>query len=149
MYRAHILLAAWLVCWIPAGVGAQAVEKDVIAVVERYHLALAEGDSATARGLLADDAFVLEGGHAETLAEYVGHHLGADMEFASRMSSQREILSAEVLTDAAWVASSSYMEGEIDGKPLALRGAELMVMSRVDGKWKIRGIHWSSRRIQD
>lgn len=115
-----------------------------LVAIDAYHKALAEGDSAAAVALLTDDILVQEGGHVENREEYLGHHLGADMEFASQVPSKREVLRATRVGDVAWVASSSVMEGEFNGRPIAAVGAELMVLSRQDGIWKIRSIHWSS-----
>ena len=66
--------------------------EDAIAAVEAYHQALADKDSVGARALLAADAIILEGGHAETLDEYLSHHLMADMEFTSQVPGEREVL---------------------------------------------------------
>src|SRR5262249_34985242 len=43
---------------------------DVAAVVQRFHAALAAGDSLAALELLSDDVVILESGGAETRADY-------------------------------------------------------------------------------
>ena len=66
-----------------ASVQTQARPRDsaeVVAVVARFHGALASGDSAAALGLLDRDAIILESGAAETRDEYRSHHLPADIE---------------------------------------------------------------------
>lgn len=122
---------------------------DVAAVVDRFHEALASGDSAAAMALLADDATVLESGGVETRAEYAGHHLGADMEFASAVARDRGDVSVTVEGDVAWTVSTSTAEGEFRGRGIRSQGAELMVLRRGPEGWKIAAIHWSSRPLRE
>lgn len=118
---------------------------DVAAVVERFHAALASADSAAALALLAEDVVVLESGGVETRAEYRAHHLPADIEFARAVTSQRGAVTVRVRGDAAWATATSTTQGEFRGRPVSSTGAELMVLSRERGDWRIRAIHWSSR----
>jgi ketosteroid isomerase-like protein len=117
----------------------------VAAVVERYHRALAAGDSAAALALLAPDAVVLESGDAETRAEYASHHLPADMEFARAVARTPGAVRVVVRGDAAWATSASRSLGSFRGRAIDAQGVELMVLSREPGGWAIRAIHWSSR----
>ncbi len=115
-------------------------------VVDRYHRALAAGDSAAALALLAPDAVVLESGGVETLAEYRSHHLPSDIEFARASRSTRSPLRVVVRGDAAWVTSTSTDTGTFRGRAVNSAGAELMVLARGPRGWRIAAIHWSSRR---
>src|SRR5690554_4470122 len=63
---------------------------EVAAAVERYHAALASGDSAAAVSLLAPDAVILESGGFETREEYISHHLPSDIAFARAVQSRSE-----------------------------------------------------------
>jgi ketosteroid isomerase-like protein len=117
----------------------------VAATVERYHRALADGDSTAALALLAEDAVVLESGGVETRAEYRSHHLPADMEFARAVRGERGAGRIVVRGDVAWASSSSTAQGDFRGRPVNSSGAELMVLSREPDGWRIRAIHWSSR----
>ena len=119
----------------------------IVAVVEAFHAALAAGDSAGALALLAPDAVILESGDLESRAEYAAHHLGADMAFVRAVPSTR--ITAEVFQDgsAAWVASVTTSKGVYLGREISSQGAELMVLSRTSAGWRIRAIHWSSRRL--
>lgn len=118
--------------------------KGALAAVEAFHSALASTDSAAAAAILADDVLIQEGGHIETREEYLSHHLGSDMKFAAQVPSKREVLRAVTLGDVTWIASSTRIEGEFNGQPVLAAGAELMVLSRMNGAWRIRAIHWSS-----
>jgi len=134
----------------PATTLAQRDSAAVAAVVSSYHRALAEGDSAAALRLLAPDAIVLEAGGVETRAEYRSHHLSGDIEFARAVSSRNSDVRVVVAGDVAWATSTSVTEGTFKDRPVNSAGAELMVLSRIrtpGGRaWRIRAIHWSSRR---
>ena len=150
MFKCCALLLVFALGFMP-GMSDQAWADDtddVVAAVEAYHHALAAQDSAAACNLLAGEVVVLESGYAETLEEYLGHHLGADMEFASQTSSQRTVLQTTVMEDVAWVSSTSETEGTFREQEIRSAGVELMVLSKTKGEWKIRAIHWSSRRIK-
>ena len=118
----------------------------VAAVVTGFHAALARGDSAAALALLAPDVRVLESGGVETLADYRAHHLAADIEFARAVPASRGPLAVTVRGDAAWAVSTSETKGEFRGRPVSSASAELMVLARSAGGWRIQAIHWSSRR---
>jgi ketosteroid isomerase-like protein len=147
------VVALTLLVWIaavglvsPADAGDR---EDAMAAVAAYHHALATQDSVAAVALLADDVVVLESGYFETRDEYLGHHLGADMEFAGQVASERQAGEAVVEGDVAWISSTSTMEGEFRGREIRSAGVETMVLSRIDGAWRIRAIHWSSRRLAE
>ena len=118
----------------------------VTTVVQRFHDALARGDSAAALGLLAEDAVVLEAGGVETRAEYRGHHLPADIRFVQAVPGKAGPSRVVVQGDVAWVSGSSENVGSFDGRAVNSTSAELMVLSRTPAGWRIRAIHWSSRR---
>jgi ketosteroid isomerase-like protein len=117
----------------------------VAAVVERYHRALAAGDSTGALALLAPDAIILEAGGVETRAEYRSHHLAGDIEFARAVRSQRGPVRVRVRGDVAWATSTSTTEGQFRERAINSAGAELMVLTRTPRGWRISAIHWSSR----
>ncbi len=117
----------------------------VAAVVEGFHAALARGDSTTALALMTDDAVILESGGIETRVEYRSGHLAGDIGFAQRVSRESGEIVVVVRQDVAWATSVSVTTGEYRGRTIDSRGAELAVLTRGDGKWKIRAVHWSSR----
>jgi len=124
--------------------GTGADSTAVIAAVERYHRALAEGDTAAALSLLASDVMVLESGEVETGDEYRSHHLPADIQFARAVPSVRGPLRVVLRGDVAWAISTSRTRGEYRGRSIDSQGAELMVLTREGSGWMIRAIHWSS-----
>jgi uncharacterized protein (TIGR02246 family) len=150
-----ILLALVVAAFLPGSAGAQVPparvagsvsdSAAVAAVVERYHRALAGGDSAAALALLAPDAVILESGSVESRAEYRSHHLTADIEFARAVPNRRGPVRVRVRGDAAWASSTSTTQGQFRGRAINSAGAELMVLTRAADGWRIAAIHWSSR----
>jgi len=116
----------------------------VAQTVERFHRALAAGDSTAALALLAPDVVIQESGDQESRAEYRSHHLAADIEFARAVRSQQGPIRVRVRGDAAWASSTSTTQGEFRGRAINSAGAELMVLTRAAGGWRIAAIHWSS-----
>ena len=129
--------------------GAGGDTSAIRSVVESYHEALKAGDRETALKLLSADVMVLESGYLETAAEYISHHLEADMEYSAAMTGDREVVEAIVQADVGWVISTSTSKGEFRGHKINSIGVELIVLKKEDGTWKIRAIHWSSRDNDD
>jgi ketosteroid isomerase-like protein len=116
-----------------------------VATVEQFHRALVNGDSLGALGLMTEDVVVLESGGFENRAEFRSHHLGADIEFARATRSERQVRGVTVRGGAAWVSSTSSVQGEFRGRTVNSMGAELVVLVRTPAGWRISAIHWSSR----
>jgi hypothetical protein len=53
-----------------------------------------------------------------------------------------------VSEDVAWAASTSTSTGEFRDRAINAAGAELMVLVRTAGGWRIAAIHWSSRTLR-
>ena len=115
-----------------------------VASVERFHVALAAGDSAGALALLAPDALIVESGDVQTRAEYRAHHLLADIAFAASVPSKRVVTNVSVRGDVAWVTATSVIQGDYRGRAINSIGAELTLLSREPSGWEIRAVHWSS-----
>jgi ketosteroid isomerase-like protein len=121
----------------------------VARIVERYHEALAAGDSAAALSLLSPSALILESGGVETLQEYRAHHLPADISFARQVKSTRSSVGVTIRGDVAWTSATSISRGKFMGKPVNSAGAELMVLTRSRSGWTINALHWSSRDLTE
>ncbi len=117
----------------------------VVEVIEGFHSALAAGDSAAVMAVLSTEARILEGGGVETAGEYASHHLPADMAFASAIERDRGPVSVVVRGDVAWATSTSRSTGTYRERDIDSRGAELVVLTRAGGTWRIEAVHWSSR----
>jgi len=141
-----VLAGAAALSLAPAQARAQSDEAAVSAVVDAFREALARGDSATALAQLADDVIILESGGVETLEQYRSGHLSGDMRFAQAVARERGEIHVTVRGDVAWAHSTSTTRGRMGEREIDSQGAELMVLARVDGAWKIEAIHWSSRQ---
>ena len=144
--RTAILVAA--LATIPAVVAAQAKPDSAgaVAAVDQFHAALAAGDSARAVGVLTDDVLVIEAGAIQTRAEYLGGHLGADMKASRDSKNERSVIQVRVVGDMAYVVSKTVTPPTGAAGNTGSELAELMVLSRSGSSWKIRAVHWSSRR---
>lgn len=131
-----------------AMMGAGSDSAAVAQAVQAYHAALQAGDSVAALALLADDVRVAESGGLETRDEYRSHHLPGDMAFAGAVTREPGPIHVTVVGDVAWSISSSRTTGTFRERAIDSRGAELMVLTREGGAWKIRAIHWSSRQAR-
>jgi ketosteroid isomerase-like protein len=128
--------------------GAQSLRPDsaaAVSAVDQFHAALAAGDSARAVSLLGEDLYVMEAGTIETRADYLAHHLGADMKASQGSKGERTVLKVTVVGDAAYVVAKTVTPPAAAGGTPS-ESAELMVLSRTSGTWRIRAVHWSSRR---
>ena len=146
--RLYILAVACLSGLAAAPLAAQPATNEsaeVVAVVDKFHAALAGGDSSAALQLIADDAMMLEAGSVETRSEYGKNHLPADIEFEKGVSTKRSSIRVVVRGDTAWATSTSEVTGTFQGRAVDFVGAESMVLSRESAGWRIRAIHWSSR----
>jgi ketosteroid isomerase-like protein len=118
----------------------------VTATFEAFYGAMKTGDKAAAMATLAPDAVFVEGGRLETRAEYEANHLPADIEFERAVTGRRGPLQLHFNGNTAWVIATSEYEGTFENNPVNFVSAQLMVLSRTDGPWTIRSVHWSSRR---
>jgi ketosteroid isomerase-like protein len=139
--------AVLTVCLLHAGCAAAPPnEGDVTAVLESFYGAMKTGDTATAMAQIAPDAVFVEGGRLETRAEYEANHLPADIGFEKQVSGKRGPWQVKFQGDTAWAIATTEYEGTFDGGPVNFVSAQLAVLTRTDGAWRIRSIHWSSRR---
>ena len=139
--------AAALACVLLAACSAPAPrEQDVVAVMEAFYGAMKTGDKTVAMQNIAPDAVFLESGKLETRAEYEANHLPADIEFERQVTGKRSPWQVKFDGDTAWGIATTEFNGTFDGSPVNFVSAQLAVLSRQDGAWRIRSVHWSSRR---
>ena len=113
-------------------------------VVMQFHQAIQANDKSKARGFLADNVIIYEGGRVERSADdYANHHMLADMKYLAQL--EVKILEHEVreVGQTAFSMSRTKLTGEFKGKEVNSEGMESMVLLKKDGKWKIAHIHWS------
>lgn len=121
---------------------------EAAAVIDRFHAALAAGDSAAAAMVLLPDVVILESGGIESREEYLGGHLRGDIAFAQAVPRERGAIAVRIHGDVALATSTSVSRGEYRGRAVNSAGAELMVLRRTPEGWRIAAIHWSSRQLR-
>lgn len=149
MIRETLSIAALVILLVARPVCAAAAPSETEGVnvtVTEFHDALRRGDGEAAMRLLAADAIVMEGGAIETRADYESHHLAADMEFAKAVPNTRSNIRVQVDGNTAWLTSASRAQGSFRERAIDSLGAELMVLTKTPEGWRIRAIHWSSRK---
>ena len=119
--------------------------KGAAGAVDAFHEALRRGDTSGAMSLLANDALIFESGEAErSKAEYVSHHLAADVEFTRAVPELLMRRSGHGYGDTAWIATEGRTRGIFKAKAVDRLTTETMVLRRSNRAWKIVHIHWSS-----
>jgi ketosteroid isomerase-like protein len=122
-------------------------EAGVTATLEAFYAAVKKGDGQAAMALIAPDAVFLEGGRLETRQEYEENHLPADIEFEREVDGKRGPIDVTFEGNVAWAIATTEYEGTFQAEPVNFVSAQLMVLSRdASNAWRIRSIHWSSRR---
>lgn len=152
MQRHLLMLVTATAAWV-APANAQMASEDsaaAAAALEEFYHALDHGDSARAVALLADDALVIEGGVVETRAEYVGHHLGADIRASRGATGERLVVRVVSEGDIAWIVSTTTRPPAGNGENATPGSmlADLAVLRRTATGWQIVAIHWSARRLR-
>ena len=118
----------------------------VEAVVNGFYGAMKTADKAAAMALIHEDAMFVEGGRLETREQYETNHLPADIEFEQAVSGNRISTKVTIDRDAAWVIAETEFRGTFENEPVSFVSAQLVVLSRDAGDWRIRSAHWSSYR---
>ena len=143
-------LASIALCATASVLGSQATNRAdsaaAVAVVEQFHAALAAADSAKAVSLLADDVLIIESGHIQTRAEYLGGHLGADMRASQGSKGERTVVRVNFTPAAAYVVTKTLTPPTGAQGNTGSEMAELMIVSKLSNGWRISAVHWSSRR---
>jgi ketosteroid isomerase-like protein len=118
----------------------------ITATAEGFHQALAAGEPDRVMSLLAPDSLIVEGGTVQTRDEYQREHLAEDIAYARAVPSTPRDVVVRQKGDAAWVTSTFSVTGKFHDKPVDNLAAETMVLTRTPTGWRIRTIHWSSRK---
>jgi ketosteroid isomerase-like protein len=142
--RLLVLALLWLpACASPAG---PEVEREVTSTLESFYSAMKAGDATKAMTFIAPDAVFVESGRLETRAEYEKNHLPNDIAFERQVTGKRGQWQVKMEADTAWAIATTDFDGTFDGSPVSFISAQLAVLTRQDGRWLIRSVHWSSRR---
>ena len=122
------------------------VPEGAVAAADAFDQAIARGDEARIRQLLAPDVLIYEmGGQEASLDEYAAHHLKADIAFMRAM--KREVLARQQggAGELAWVATRRRVTGTFKDKPVDLFSTETLVLRKDPAGWRIVHVQWSSQ----
>lgn len=125
---------------------ANASVEDAANVVGQFHDALKRGDANAAIDQLTGDAVIYESGYAETRENYLAHHLQADIEFAKKTTRRVTATSSQCSETLCVLMQESETSGNYKGKRVQSIGIETTMLVRTGDIWKIRHVHWSSRK---
>jgi hypothetical protein len=114
--------------------------------VGAFHSALATGDREKALAWLDPTVLIFESGGAESSREeYASHHLAADIEFEKAVETAVLDRRHYVSGDSAWGLTRTRTTGRFRDRSIDALGVETMVLRRIENRWLIVHIHWSSR----
>ncbi|WP_332771338.1 nuclear transport factor 2 family protein [Phenylobacterium sp.] len=130
----------------PAALAAPQAPAEAAKVIDAFHAALRQGDTAAAAALLTDAVLIFEAGGAErSKAEYASAHLPGDAVFAQAVGSELTRRTGGTSGDLAWAASEGRTRGRYKDRDVDRITTETMVLRRQAGAWRIVHVHWSSR----
>lgn len=114
-------------------------------VVDDFHQALSQSDSALALSLLARDVVVFESGQSDpTRDTYASAHLPADMNVAAQTQWSLVSRLAGGAGEERWVLSAYQVKGRVDGVSMNRVYLETAMLREVGGAFRIIHLHWSS-----
>lgn len=118
-------------------------------VVDAYHDAVARKDLATLASLFHPDLVVFEsGGVNPTRADYLDHHLGPELkELHSWRTDGMEVRLVPGKETAMALCHFTYQAQTMGGKQYAGEATETLGLVLTSEGWRIRHLHWSSRRL--
>lgn len=117
-------------------------------VADAFHAALASSNEGRVRALLSGDVVILEGGGAErSLEQYASHHMMSDMAFLSSVESEQLSRTSQDHGETAWVATETALRGTYDGREVAVKSQETLVLRREGEGWVIEHVHWSNSAL--
>jgi ketosteroid isomerase-like protein len=118
----------------------------ITSTAEDFRKALAAGEPDRVMSLLSPDALIVEGGSVQTRDEYQREHLAKDIAYARAVPSGLRNVVIRQEGDVAWVTSTFRLTGEFHDRPVDDLAAETMILTKIPAGWRIRTIHWSSRK---
>ena len=126
------------------------VAAPIAAVVAAYQAAMEARSIEQLAMVLDADLVVLEGTHKNVgWADYRDNHIGPEM----REWSDFKVLETRItdsLTDAglAYVVVESRIRITSQGKAVVVATAETLALKMSGGRWRIRHIHYSGKKVE-
>jgi ketosteroid isomerase-like protein len=115
-------------------------------IVDDFHTALQNNDTAAALALLSRDLVVFEFGLVDPSIEaYAFAHLPFDMDYKKQTSWEQTSRRMGGSGDVRWVLTTFHILGnKPDGTPIDEIHLETVILTKVADAWRIAHIHWSS-----
>ncbi|MCZ0866809.1 nuclear transport factor 2 family protein [Dasania sp. GY-19] len=113
-------------------------------IVNQFHQAFETGDIKTLRSHLADDVLIFEGGVERSAESYASHHMLADIQYYTGINSTTLEHRVTIGVDLAVSISRSKHVGAYKSEAVNNINFETVILRKVNDKWKITHIHWSS-----
>lgn len=127
-----------------------AAEAQVRATVEAYHRAFEARDIEGIRHQLSPDLVVFEmGGVDRGRDSYLGHHLGPELKELTAWSTTNMEIKIQAQERLAYATCAFTFEASFaNGKTSKGKATETLLLTKEDGRWIIRHLHWSSRPLK-
>jgi ketosteroid isomerase-like protein len=142
-----VKIAAFLICSLLFAAAAAAQGARIPAeVVDAFHAALRNKDTAGALSLLDRGLMVFEFGAVDpTVEAYAFQHLPYDMDIAVATSWKLETRRVGGEGNERWVLSTYRVTGkQADGTPIDQTTLETVILRRVGELFRIVHFHWST-----
>ena len=143
------LVALFALTMIAAAQG-QTAEASPVDVARTYFEAMDRKDLAAAEALFAASSSIFEtGGDEGDWAHYRDHHIGAELDAFVLFETSLEEPETEASADGTMAFVAWPLEYHIelkDGRKVDSRGTVTFLLVREEGEFRIRHLHWSSRR---
>lgn len=139
-----------LTCVAVAAFGVETTQPAPEDVARSYFEAMDRKDLAAAEALFAASSSIFEtGGDEGDWAHYRDHHIGAELDAFVRFETVLGEPETGSSTDGTMAFVAWPIEYHIelkDGRKIDSRGTVTFVLVREEGGFRIRHLHWSSRR---
>ncbi len=130
-----------------SGAAAMPSMEGPVAVVDAFQSGLRSSNVDQVMATMMADAIIVEGGSAQSPADYAGHHMVSDMAYVSAIETKlvkRDVIAGDRL---ATVISELRMHGTYKDEAIDNQLIETMVLKNTDQGWRIAHVHWSSKPI--
>lgn len=126
-------------------------EEAVARTVDAYRAAIAAGSLERLAETVDEDLSVLEGTHLNRgWADYRDNHIGPEMkEWTEFRVAGPTVIETVVSGDLAYVVSRATYTLVFPDKSVVIDGADSFVLSKKDGRWRVRHVHSSGKKLRE
>lgn len=134
---------------VPQSQPAPEVPEAVATALRSYREAMEARSVERLAAVFDPDLFLFEGTHVNAgWPDYRDNHIGPEMkEWSEFKVLETRLADAVITADLAYVATSSTYRIAAGAKSARIAAAESFVLVRRDGKWRIRHLHYSGKKL--